>query len=193
MLTDFIISVALVFLALFGLGVYFIFWSERHGAPWVPTPIGKARRMLRLAGVQRGEVVYDLGSGDGRLLVLAAREYGARAVGIEIDPLRVLISRALIAVLRLGRLARVEWGDLFDAQIGEADVVTLFLRQSTNQLLMVKLLLELRPGTRVVSHLFTFPGWEIIDQDREARLYLYKVGMRTPSQQRTGYKTEADI
>jgi hypothetical protein len=69
-------------------------------------------------------------------------------------------------------------GNLFTAEIGEADVVTLFLRQSTNQLLMVKLLLELRPETRVVSHMFTFPGWEIIDQDRDAKLFLYKVGMK---------------
>jgi predicted RNA methylase len=156
----------------------FVFYTEKRGAPWVPTPMKKVRKMLQMAQVKPGEVVYDLGSGDGRVLVLAAREFGARAVGIEIDPLRVLWTWLWVRALRLQNQVRVVRGDLFTAEIGEADIVTLFLRQGTNQLLMVKLLLELRPDTRVISHIFTFPDWEIIDQDREARLFLYRVGMK---------------
>ncbi len=173
-----ITQIAIVFLVLFGLGIIFVFWTEMRGAPWVPTPLKKVRQMLTLAGVKPGDLVYDLGSGDGRLLVIAALEFGARAVGIEIDPLRVLWTKILVAVLGLRKQVKVIWGDFFVAQISEADVIALFLRQATNELLMVKLLLELRPKTRVVSHLFTFPGWEIVAEDKEAKLYLYEVGMK---------------
>ena len=174
----FVYKVGLVFIILYGLGILFVMWSDKYGAPWVPTPSKKVRKMLQMAQVKPGDVLYDLGSGDGRVLIMAAREFGARAVGIEIDPLRVLWTRLMIRISGLGDRVRVERGDLFRADIGEADVVTLFLRRSTNQLLMVKLLLELRPQTRVISHIFTFPGWEIIDQDRGARLYLYHVGVK---------------
>ena len=177
-MTDFFFNVGAVFLTLYVLGIIFVFYTEKRGAPWVPMPMKKVRKMLQLAQVKPGDVVYDLGSGDGRVLVLAAREFGARAVGIEFDPLRALWARLWARVLGLQNQVRVVRGDLFKAEIGDADVVTLFLRQGTNQLLMVKLLLELRPDTRVISHMFTFPGWEIIDQDREAKLFLYKVGMK---------------
>lgn len=177
-MVDFLFKVGAVFLTLYILGIIFVFYTEKRGAPFVPTPMKKVRKMLQLAQVKPGDVLYDLGSGDGRVLVLAAREFGARAVGIEIDPLRVLWSRLWVRALGLQKQVQVLRGDLFNAEIGDADVVTLFLRQRTNQLLMVKLLLELRPNTRVISHMFTFPDWEIIDQDREARLFLYKVGMK---------------
>jgi predicted nicotinamide N-methyase len=177
-MAEFLFKVGVIFLVLYGLGIIFVMYTDKHGAPWVPTPFKKVRKMLHMAQVKPGEVVLDLGSGDGRVLVVAAREFGAQAVGIEIDPLRVLWTRLWLRALRLQHQARVVRGNLFTAEIGEADVVTLFLRQSTNQLLMVKLLLELRPETRVVSHMFTFPGWEIIDQDRDAKLFLYKVGMK---------------
>ena len=177
-MSDFIYSVLIVFLVLYGLAALFVFWSEGHGAPWIPTPMKKVRKMLAMAEVKQGDVVYDLGSGDGRVLVVAAREFGAQAVGIEIDFLRYLWTRLLIAVLGLKGKVRVIWGDFFVQEIGQADVVTLFLRQKTNALLMVKLLLDLRPDTRVVSHLFTFPGWEVVRQDEAEKLYLYKVGMR---------------
>lgn len=174
----FLLLLGCVFLFLYFLGFVFIFWSERHGAPWVPTPLAKVRQMLSMAEVQPGEAVYDLGSGDGRVLLLAGREFGARAVGVEISLLRCLWTRTLIAVFGLGAYARVVWGNLFDQDIRDADVVTLFLRRSTNDLLMVKLLLELRPGTRVISHQFTFSDWTAEKKDDQARLYLYRVGMR---------------
>ncbi len=128
------------------------------GAPWVPSSLRTVQRMLRLAGVQLGETVYDLGSGDGRVLIIAAREFGARAVGIEIDSLRYLWTRLLIARLGLGDRVSVRHANFFNVDLGDADVVTLYLLQDTNNRLRPKLLRELRPGARVVSHTFTFPG-----------------------------------
>jgi SAM-dependent methyltransferase len=176
--SGFIVSVVIVFLVLYGLAALFVFWSEGRGAPWIPTPAKRVRKMLAMAQVKPGDVVYDLGSGDGRILITAAREFGAQAVGVEVDLLRYLWTRALIAVLGLKVQVRVIWGDLFVQDISQADVVTLYLRHRTNALLMVKLLLELRPGTRVVSHIFTFPGWEPVEKDEAERLYFYRVGMR---------------
>lgn len=145
------------------------------GAPWVPTPRSTVRRMIEIADVQPGEVVYDLGSGDGRMLIIAARHFGARAVGIEIDPLRYLISRMLIAVMRVQEQTRVIWGDFFKADLSEADVVTCYLLAKTNVKIMEKLQTELRPGTRVVSHTFTFPGWDVEYHDADAKVYLYTI------------------
>lgn len=141
------------------------------GAPWVPTPLQTVRRMLRLAGVRPGEKVYDLGSGDGRVLIIAAREFGAQAVGIEIDPLRYLWTRVLVALLGLGDRVSVRRANFFDVNLSDADVVTLYLVQRTNERLMPKLWRELRPGARIVSHAFTFPGWQPIVQDGEVRVY----------------------
>lgn len=152
-------------------------------APWVPTPRRKARRMLDMAGVQPGEVVYDLGSGDGRTLLIAAREFGAQAVGIEIDPLRYAFSRALVWAYRLDGQVEIVRGDFFKLDLREADVVTCYLLQKTNEQLMGKLERELRPGTRVVSHAFTFPAWALAGEDQKDKLYLYRMGAKpdTPS------------
>ena len=116
--------------------------------------------MLTLANVSRDDVVYDLGSGDGRILVRAAQKYGARGVGIELDPRLVEISRQ---VARDGEVAdKVTFiqGDLFEADVSQATVVTLYLSYSVNSRLAPKLKRELRPGTRIVSHQFTMGTWE---------------------------------
>ena len=98
------------------------------------------------------DVAYDLGSGDGRIVVEAARTYHARAVGVEADPLRVLYSRLVVSVLHLKGQVRVVWGNFFHIDLSEATIVTLFLSQGTNRRLESKLMAELKPGTRVVSH-----------------------------------------
>ena len=146
------------------------------GAPWLPTPPAKVRHMLELADVQPGEVVYDLGSGDGRMLVVAARRFGARAVGIEIDPLRLLVSRALVAVTGVRKQARVIWGSFFKANLSAADVVTCYLLAKTNAQIVGKLHDELRPGARVVSYIFPFPDWEVDFHDAGAGIFLYTIG-----------------
>ena len=130
-------------------------------------------KMLAMAEVGPGDVVYDLGCGDGRLIVAAARRYGARAVGIEIHPLRYLWCQALIAVLGLRGRVRVIRGDFFAQDLSDADVVTCYLLQRTNNKLEGKFRQELDPSTRVVSKRFTFPGLHLVRRDDKDKLYLY--------------------
>jgi SAM-dependent methyltransferase len=153
-----------------------ITWPALRGAPWVPTPMDKVHRMLTMAEVGPGDVVYDLGCGDGRTIVTAARRYGASAVGIEIDPLRYLWCQMLITVLRLRAEVRVVHADFFTQDLSGADVVTCYLLQSTNERLVGKLRQELRPGARVVSSDFTFPTLRMLRLDSDAGLYLYSPG-----------------
>jgi len=149
--------------------------------PFVPTPEGVVRRMLELAEVKPGELVYDLGCGDGRILIIAASEFGARAVGIEIR--RDLVEKCVKRVKELGLEDRVTiiHGNFFDIDISDADVVTLYLLTSVNERLRPKLERELRPGARVVSHDFEVIGWkpvkveEIKEGWRSHKIYLYVV------------------
>jgi cyclopropane fatty-acyl-phospholipid synthase-like methyltransferase len=150
-------------------------WPSLTGAPWWPTSFSKVRRMLEMAGVQAGERVYDLGCGDGRVLIIAARRFGAQAVGIEIDPLRFLLVQALITVLGLRKQVNVRLGNFFHQDLSQADVVVTYLLQDTNEQLFEKLHQELRPGTRVVSHNYTYPGWQLLDEDKSRQIYLYRV------------------
>ena len=150
-----------------------ILWTNRVGAPWVPTPMKKVHKMLKIAEVGPGDLVYDLGCGDGRTIVTAARRYGARAVGIEIDPLRYLWCQMLINVLGLRDRVRVVYGSFYRQDLSEADVVTCYLLQSTNEKLESKLKEELHPSTRVVSNSFTFPGLRLLRKDSDAEIYLY--------------------
>jgi SAM-dependent methyltransferase len=126
---------------------------------FTPTRHFVAEAMLQLAGVTRDDVVYDLGSGDGRIVIIAAQKYGARGVGVEIDPKLVELARQNA---RDGEVAdRVTFiqGDLFTADISPATVVTLYLSGSINKRLEPKLKAELRPGSRIVSHQFRIGDW----------------------------------
>jgi predicted RNA methylase len=163
-----------VLIALLIVGIS-IFWPGLRGAPWVPTPIHVVDRMLEMAEVGPDDVVYDLGCGDGRLILAAARDYGARAVGIEIDPLRYLLCKRRIIALGLQDRVRVVYGDFFEQDLRDADVVTCYLLQTTNKKLVSKLRQELDPGARVVSNSFTFPGLHLVCQDDRNELYAYKM------------------
>jgi SAM-dependent methyltransferase len=125
-----------------------------------PSPHRVVREMLELARVGPADIVYDLGSGDGRIPIAAARDFGARGVGIEIDP--KLVARASDNAREAGVADRVQFRneDLFEADISEATVVMLFLYPDVNLKLRPKLLAELRPGTRVVSHWHNMADWE---------------------------------
>jgi SAM-dependent methyltransferase len=126
---------------------------------FVPTRQPIVDAMLRLAGVGPGDVVYDLGSGDGRIVIIAAQKYGARGVGIELVPRLVEMSRELAREGEVeDRVTFVE-GDLFTADISEATVVTLYLSPGINRRLLPKLKTELRPGARIVSRQFRFGSW----------------------------------
>ena len=127
--------------------------------PDVRTPLVVVNEMLRLAEVTAGDVVYDLGSGDGRIVIAAARDRGARGVGLEIDP--VLVAQATERARRLGLADRLTFRqqDLFEADLTPATVVTLYLSPDLNRRLRPKLLRELRPGARIVSHSFDMGDW----------------------------------
>ncbi len=130
-------------------------------APFVPTKQEIVEEMLRVAGVGAGDVVYDLGCGDGRIVITAAQKFGARGVGIDIDPER--ISDANWYAKRAGVEKQVVFklGDLFEADISEATVITLYLLPDMNARLRPKLLRDLKPGTRIVSHDFDLgPEWK---------------------------------
>jgi len=126
---------------------------------YIPTPQHLVDDMLRLADVQPGDVLYDLGSGDGRIPITAAKRYGIRAVGIDIDPQRIV--EANENARAAGVEARVEFreADLFQADFGEATIVTLYLFQDLNLKLRPRLLAMLRPGTRILSHRFDMGDW----------------------------------
>lgn len=126
--------------------------------PYVPTTPEGVEAMLKLAGVTPSDVVYDLGCGDGRIVVAAGR-LGARGVGIDIDPVRVKEARANVDKAGVGKLVRIEESDIFQADIGQASVVTLFLLPEINVRLLPKLLRELKPGTRIVSNTFDMGDW----------------------------------
>lgn len=121
---------------------------------FVPTPQEVVDAMLKLAKVTKNDVVYDLGSGDGRIPITAAKTYGARGVGIDIDPVRIKEAEANLKAAGVGDRVKFLNQDLFTADISEATVVTLYLLPSLNLKLIPKLNKELKPGTRVVSHAF---------------------------------------
>jgi hypothetical protein len=153
--------------------VLWMFLPGAIGAPWIPTSKGVVRRMLVMADVKPDEVLYDLGSGDGRIVIAAAEEFGATSIGIEIDPFRCLISRIRIAVLGLGGRARIEWKSFYNVDLARADVVALYLVQGTNDKLKPKLERELKPTCRVVSHVFKFSGWKLLKADEKSAVYVY--------------------
>jgi SAM-dependent methyltransferase len=127
---------------------------------YVPTPYGAVDAMLKTAKVGEGDVVYDLGSGDGRIAIMAVQKYhAARAVGIDINPERIREAEANLKAAGVGDRVRFLNEDLFEASIGDATVVTLYLLPSLNLKLLPKLLAELKPGTRIVSHAFDMGSW----------------------------------
>jgi ribosomal protein L11 methylase PrmA len=128
---------------------------------FVPTPQELVEDMLCLAGVKRGDVLYDLGSGDGRIPITAARRYGIRAVGIDIDPDRVREANENARKAGVTRLVEFRQQDLFQAtDWKEATVITLYLLPDLNLKLRPRLMRELKPGTRIVSHQFDMGDWK---------------------------------
>jgi SAM-dependent methyltransferase len=128
--------------------------------PYVPTTEPAVEAMLKLAKVGRSDVVYDLGCGDGRIVIAAARKFGARGVGIDISPERIAEARANARKAGVEHLVRFIEQDLFEADIREATVVTLFLLNHINMKLKPKLLADLKPGTRIVSNTFDMGDWK---------------------------------
>ena len=134
--------------------------SRRPDVIYVPTPEAVVEAMLQVANVTKNDVVYDLGCGDGRIPVTAARKYGARGVCFDIDPERIKEATANVAKNNVGNLVKVVHADLFEQDLSGASVITRYLLPSLNVKLMPKLMKELKPGTRIVSHAFDMGDWK---------------------------------
>jgi len=134
-------------------------------APFVATPLPVVKQMLTLAQLKPGEIIYDLGCGDGRVVIMAAQEFGARGVGVEMR--EDLVKQASSKVSELGLEGRVKivQGDMFKVDLTQADVVTLYLTTSANDKVRPKLESELKPGVRVVSHDYEILGWRAVKID----------------------------
>jgi precorrin-6B methylase 2 len=158
------------------------FGPAENLGPAIPTPQIIVDRMLECAHIRTGDVVYDLGSGDGRILITAVQKYGARAVGIEIDPDQVENSRRRIHLLGLDDRISVLHTSALRADLKPADVVTMYFLTSTNEKLKPNLEKCLRPGTRVVSNQFPIKGWKpsqavIVKVGTvEHTIYVYRIG-----------------
>lgn len=148
-------------------------------APFVASPLNVVRKMLEYADLKPGETLYDLGCGDGRIVIMAVQEFGARAVGIELNKRLINEAHQKGEDLKLGKKARFIHGNMFDVDVSQADVVTMYLTTGANEKVRPKLERELRPGTRVVTHDFSIPGWEYMkvlkfrDGYRSHTIYLY--------------------
>ena len=148
-------------------------------APFVQTPLEVAKKMLDLSKIGPDEVLYDLGCGDGRLIILAGREIGAKATGIELREDLIERARTEIKRLNLEDKVKVIQGNFFDVAISDADVITLYLTSSANERLRPKLEAELKPGARVISHDFKVPGWKpsaVYNELLGHTIYAYRIG-----------------
>lgn len=142
--------------------------------PFVPSDANVIKAMLKLARVGRKDVIYDLGSGEGCILIAAAKNYGARGIGIEIDPLRIANAMEFAGWDHVEHLVDFIEDDLFSVDISEATVVTLYLLESINIQLRPRLLNVLRPGTRIVSHAFNMGDWQADERFEVGGISIYK-------------------
>jgi tRNA G37 N-methylase Trm5 len=155
--------------------------SGRLQVPFVPTPEPVVKRMLSLADVKPGELVYDLGAGDGRILSSAVKDFNAKAIGVELNETRYEAIAKRIERERLGSSAGVIRANFFDINLSQADVVTLYLLTAVNSMIKPKLERELKMGARVVSHDFPIHGWiplyveQVRDRFNSHMVYLYQM------------------
>ena len=177
-MTFWLIGFGLLFLLLSGL---WLIIPALYGVPWIPTREKRIRRALELANLQPDEILFDLGAGDGRVLIMAVQEFGARAVGIEIGPVQCAVGwlRSLLSEYRLRRgskqRVRIRCGNFYRANVAEADVIFVYLTSAQTLRLQDKLAHELKPGARVVSIAADFPDWQPSEVDRENLIFLYEM------------------
>ena len=150
-------------------------------APYVGSPVPVVERMLELANLRTGETLYDLGCGDGRILIVAAQKHRVKAVGVELSERLAKSTTESLKKLGLSDLASVIHGDLMDVNLADADVVTLYLLRDSNDLLRPKLEKSLHAGARIISHDYEIRGWRptavehIEASKRQHKIYVYTV------------------
>jgi SAM-dependent methyltransferase len=150
-----------------------------HGLPSVHTRRARIRSALKLADLRAGETLYDLGAGDGRVLVIAAKEFGARAVGLEVGPVQCAAAWVNARLNGVADRVRVQWRDFFKADLSAADVVFVYATSAQAAGLAEQLARQLRPGARVVTISFDFPDWEPAGFDNRDLIFLYQMPPRT--------------
>ncbi len=176
------LATTLYIIGLLGVAVvaYFLYASFAFGAGYQPTPPRVVRRMLELADPQPGETLFDLGAGTGAIVFAAARGYGARVVGVEVEPLRILILRLRLWWSGPRDRVRFVWGNIFETDLRTAQVVAVFLWPGAMERLRPILERELPNGARVVSHWHPIHEWTPEVTDSALKVYLYRwPGART--------------
>lgn len=152
-----------------------MFWPpDSPWAPWWRTNKKTARAMCKLAKVSKNDTVYDLGSGDGTALIVAAKEFGARGVGIEIDPLRVFISTLVLHSTKVQNKIIIKKKNFFDEDLSPATIIFVYLVPRALERLKPKLLKELKPGTLLVSYRYKI-NLPLVAYDKKNDIYLYKI------------------
>jgi len=164
-----------LFLFLFILGVLWVIVPAFFGPPSRPTAQDRIRKSLKLVDLQPGETLYDLGAGDGRVLLIAAREFSAKAVGIEVGPIQCAVIWLRILANGFGNKIQLKWGNYFNADLGKADVVFIYATSREIARLASHLTGQMKPGSRVVSISADFPEWEPSEFDEENLIFVYNM------------------
>jgi hypothetical protein len=170
------VRVVIVVLGIFLIGVASMFLSRRWGAPWIISDNEAIDRMLELADLKEGDIVVDLGAGDGRVMIRAVQNYEVTAIGFEIDPIRCWLARFFIWRRGLRKKASVVWKDIFQADFSMADAVLVYLTRESNKRLRPIFEVQLKPGTMVVSNAFAVPGWTPVKIDNVNLIFVYEIG-----------------
>jgi ribosomal protein L11 methylase PrmA len=155
--------------------LFFLCLAFMTGAPFVPSTSTVTARMIHLANIRKGTVVYDLGSGDGRLLFAAAQKGASKVVGLEINPYLVLLTKVRILFSPYRSVISCRWQNFWTATFSDADVVFIYLLPWKMDKLKQKLEKELKSGARIVSNSFVFPGIKITDKDEKNHVYVFTV------------------
>lgn len=163
------------FLFLFLLALSWVLIPAFYGLPSVPTKPDRIRKALKLVNLQPDEILYDLGAGDGRVLLIAAKEFGAQAVGIEVGPVQCALTWLRVVVGGLGDRIKIRWGNYLKADLSEADVVFLYATSSEVGRLAPYLGKRLKRGSRLVSISADFPEWEPSALDDRDLIFVYEM------------------
>jgi SAM-dependent methyltransferase len=157
------------------IGLLWIFIPLLSGLPWVPTHRQRIHKALEISELRPGEILYDLGAGDGRVLVLAARQYGAHAVGIELSPAHCALAWLRGLLSGVSNLVSIRWGNFYKMNLEEADVVFAYLTPDHAARIRSQLEKQLHPGARVVTISADIEGWEPAAFDSNDLIFLYQI------------------
>jgi len=171
------LSILFVFVAI--LASLYLLWviiPMFSGLPWIPTRQARIRQALHLARVSPGDVIYDLGSGDGRVLILAVREFGVHAVGIEISPIHCVVAKINAYIHGVNDHITIRWSSFYTANYSDADVVFLYMTSRQATRIRPRLEKQLHQGARVITISCEINGWHPVDFDREELIFIYRMG-----------------